>query len=67
MLIDHLGIDTLFRVAGGSMGGMQVLQWAASHPAAGILWPCANRHSCKTFRTKYRLSRSWSTSSYGGS
>ena len=32
MLIDHLGIDKLFCVAGGSMGGMQVLQWAASYP-----------------------------------
>jgi homoserine O-acetyltransferase len=32
MLIDHLGIDTLFGVIGGSMGGMQVLQWAASFP-----------------------------------
>jgi homoserine O-acetyltransferase len=32
MLIDHLGIETLFCVAGGSMGGMQVLQWAADYP-----------------------------------
>ncbi len=32
MLVDHLGIDTLFCVVGGSMGGMQVLQWAASYP-----------------------------------
>ena len=32
MLLDHLGIDTLFAVTGGSMGGMQVLQWAASYP-----------------------------------
>jgi homoserine O-acetyltransferase len=31
-LIDHLGIETLFCVAGGSMGGMQVLQWMASYP-----------------------------------
>ncbi len=31
-LVDHLGIETLFAVAGGSMGGMQVLQWAASYP-----------------------------------
>ncbi|WP_336809887.1 homoserine O-acetyltransferase MetX [Bosea sp. MMO-172] len=31
-LIDSLGIETLFCVAGGSMGGMQVLQWAASYP-----------------------------------
>jgi len=32
MLLDRLGIETLFSVAGGSMGGMQVLQWAASYP-----------------------------------
>lgn len=31
-LIDRLGIDSLFCVVGGSMGGMQVLQWAASYP-----------------------------------
>jgi homoserine O-acetyltransferase len=31
-LIDVLGIGSLFCVAGGSMGGMQVLQWAASYP-----------------------------------
>lgn len=30
-LIDHLGIDELFSVVGGSMGGMQVLEWAAHH------------------------------------
>ncbi|WP_108658892.1 homoserine O-acetyltransferase MetX [Acuticoccus kandeliae] len=29
-LIDHLGIDTLFAVVGGSMGGMQVLEWGAA-------------------------------------
>lgn len=32
MLIDSLGVDTLFCVAGGSMGGMQVLQWVTSYP-----------------------------------
>ena len=31
-LVDHLGIETLFCVIGGSMGGMQVLQWASSYP-----------------------------------
>jgi homoserine O-acetyltransferase len=31
-LLDHLGIDTLFCVIGGSMGAMQVLEWAASYP-----------------------------------
>src|SRR5262245_43516272 len=30
-LIDHLGIDQLFCVVGGSMGGMQVLEWAARY------------------------------------
>jgi len=32
MLIDHLGIERLFAVIGGSMGGMQALQWAADYP-----------------------------------
>jgi len=32
ILLDHLGIDSLFSALGGSMGGMQVLQWAASYP-----------------------------------
>jgi len=32
MLLDHLAIKDLFCVIGGSMGGMQVLQWAASYP-----------------------------------
>jgi homoserine O-acetyltransferase len=32
VLIDHLGIDQLLCVVGGSMGGMQVLQWVVSFP-----------------------------------
>ncbi len=32
MLVRRLGITRLFAVVGGSMGGMQVLQWAASFP-----------------------------------
>lgn len=31
-LLDELGIDTLFSVVGGSMGGMQVLEWMARYP-----------------------------------
>ncbi|WP_225197830.1 homoserine O-acetyltransferase [Gluconobacter oxydans] len=31
-LIDHLGVDRLFAVIGGSMGGMQALTWAADFP-----------------------------------
>jgi homoserine O-acetyltransferase/O-succinyltransferase len=45
-LVDHLGIDRLFCVTGGSMGGMQVLEWAARHkerifsamPIAAAAW-----------------------------
>jgi homoserine O-acetyltransferase len=31
-LIDHLGIDQLLCAVGGSMGGMQALQWVVSYP-----------------------------------
>ena len=31
-LIDHLSIEQLLCVAGGSMGGMQALEWATHHP-----------------------------------
>ncbi len=33
-LVDALGITRLFAVVGGSMGGMQVLEWAATYPEA---------------------------------
>ena len=33
VLVDSLGIERLLCVAGGSMGGMQALQWAVSHPS----------------------------------
>ena len=48
MLVDRLGINTLLCVLGGSMGGMQVLQWAASFPErvfAAVPIACAARHS----------------------
>ena len=32
ILVDELGISKLLSVAGGSMGAMQVLQWAATYP-----------------------------------
>ncbi len=49
-LVDHLGIESLFCVIGGSMGGMQVLQWASSYPDrvfAAVPIATAARHSAQ--------------------
>jgi homoserine O-acetyltransferase len=50
MLLDYLGIEKLFAVAGGSMGGMQVLEWAVSYPQrvfAALPIACSTRHSAQ--------------------
>lgn len=50
MLVEALGIKTLFAVVGGSMGGMQVLQWAADYPErlfSAICIAAAARHSAQ--------------------
>ncbi len=47
-LLDHLGIARLLSVAGGSMGGQQVLEWLVSHPErvrSAIVIATAARHS----------------------
>lgn len=50
MLLDRLGIGDIFCVIGGSMGGMQVLQWAAAYPErvfSAIPMATAARHSAQ--------------------
>jgi homoserine O-acetyltransferase/O-succinyltransferase len=50
LLLDHLGIDRLAAVVGGSMGGMQVLQWAATYPErvrSAVVIASAARHSAQ--------------------
>jgi homoserine O-acetyltransferase len=50
MLIEALEIDTLFAAVGGSMGGMQVLQWAADYPEklfSAVCIAAAARHSAQ--------------------
>jgi homoserine O-acetyltransferase/O-succinyltransferase len=46
-LLDELGIETLLSVAGGSLGGMQALEWALSYPDAV--------HSCVLSASTARL------------
>ena len=47
-LVERLGIETLLCVSGGSMGGMQALQWAVAYPDAV--------RSCIPIATTARLS-----------
>jgi homoserine O-acetyltransferase len=49
-LIDHLGIHRLLAVAGGSMGGMQALEWAVTYPehvASAVPIATTARHSAQ--------------------
>ena len=50
MLVDHLGIGQLFCVIGGSLGGMQVLEWTSSYPDrvfAALPMATGTRHSAQ--------------------
>src|SRR5262249_54050951 len=50
MLVEALGIETLFLAIGGSIGGMQALQWASAYPQrvfACAPVPTPARHSAQ--------------------
>jgi len=49
-LIDHLGIEKLLSVVGGSVGGMQLLEWCARYPdmmVSAIPLATTTRHSAQ--------------------
>lgn len=75
MLIDQLGIRRLLAVAGGSMGGMQVLEWVAAYPdavAAAIPVASTWRHSAQqiafneTGRQAVMFDPDWNEGNYYG-
>lgn len=50
MLLDHLGVERLKAVVGGSMGGMQALSWPATFPdrvEAAVVIASTARHSAQ--------------------
>ena len=56
LLLDHLGDRRLLSVAGGSMGGMQALQWVTAYPEmVASCIPIATHivtHPCRSPSTK---------------
>ena len=74
MLIDALGIDTLFAVIGGSMGGMQVLQWTVDYPHrlfSAVAVATAAKHSAQNIafhevgRQAVMADPNWQGGAYG--
>jgi homoserine O-acetyltransferase len=75
-LTEHLGIKRLLGVAGGSMGGMQVLEWAVRYPdAVAAAFPIATtaRHSAQQIafnevgRQAIMADPDWNEGNYYGS
>lgn len=75
LLLDHLGIETLFAAIGGSMGGMQVLSWAATYPErvrSAVVIASAARHSAQNIafhevgRQAIMADPSWKKGNYYG-
>lgn len=74
-LLKHLGIERLFSVAGGSMGGQQVLEWLVAHPdlvRSAIIIATASKHSPQQIafnevgRQAIMADRSWRNGDYYG-
>jgi homoserine O-acetyltransferase len=75
MLVDRLGIARLLTVTGGSMGGMQALEWAVAYPeavASAIPIATTARHSAQQIafnevgRQAIMADPDWNEGSYYG-
>jgi homoserine O-acetyltransferase len=75
-LLDHLGIDELLAVIGGSMGGMQTLEWCVRYPGmvrAAIPIATTMRHSAlaiafnEVARQAIMADPNWKKGNYYGS
>ena len=75
-LLDQLGIERLFAVAGGSMGGMQVLEWAVRYPDrvfSALPIATSARHSAQNIafhevgRQAIMADPNWQSGAYYGS
>jgi len=74
-LLDHLGISKLLAVVGGSMGGMQGLEWAATYPdrvRSVVAIATAARHSAQNIafhevgRQAIMADPNWAAGNYYG-
>ncbi len=74
-LLDQLGIERLFAVVGGSMGGMQALEWAAQYPErvfSAVPIATSARHSAQNIafhevgRQAIMADPDWQSGSYYG-
>ncbi|UCD65583.1 MAG: homoserine O-acetyltransferase [Deltaproteobacteria bacterium] len=75
-LLDHLGIEKILTVVGGSIGGMQVLEWAVRYPdmvVSAIPLATTTRHSAlaiafnEVARQAIMADPNWSQGKYYGS
>ena len=66
LLCDHLGLTSLYAVIGGSMGGMQVLQWGIEYPGLRPA-PDPAGHDRARKRPGHRLQRGRPPGDHAGS
>ena len=63
-LIDHLGIEKLLCVVGGSIGGMQVLEWSVRYPEMVFSAIAGDHHAA--LGAGHRLQRGRPAGDHGG-